>query len=107
MICFLRIDYGFIVLMIFGVGWLALRRMDWFVRPGVAGYALMFATGLVIAVIIEWGAVYVLDRWRYTASMPILPGLGVGLSPVLQMLLLPPVIFKLTAWWLDKRRRRT
>ena len=98
---------GVIVLMIFGVGWLALRRMDWFARPGLTGYGLMLVTGFLIAVLIEWGAVYVLDRWRYAASMPILPGLGIGLSPVLQMLILPPVIFKLTAWWLDKRRRRT
>ena len=98
---------GFIVLMIFGVGWLVLRRMDWFARPGLTGYGLMLVTGFLIGVLIEWGAVYILDRWRYTASMPMLPGLGIGLSPVLQMLILPPVIFKLTAWWLDKRRRRT
>lgn len=98
---------GVIVLMIFGVGWLALRRMDWFARPGLSGYFLMLVTGFVIAVIVEWSAVYALDRWRYAASMPMLPGLGIGLSPVLQMLILPPVIFKLTARWLDQQTMRT
>lgn len=96
---------GIIVLVIFSVGWVVLHRSDWFDRPGLAGYALMLFTGFAIAVIIEWGAVYVIDRWSYTASMPQLPGLGVGLSPVLQILVLPPVIFKVAAWWLNRRQR--
>lgn len=91
---------GVIVLMIFGVGWLFVRRIDWFTRPGLTGYALMLITGFAIAAFVEWGAVYVLDRWRYAESMPMIPGLGIGLSPVLQMLVLPPVIFKLTTRWL-------
>lgn len=96
---------GVIVLIIFGVGWWVLRRADWFVRPGTSAYALMLVTGLIIAILIEWIAVYGLGRWSYTTRMPILPGLGVGLSPVLQMLLLPPVIFKTAAWWLERRQR--
>ena len=95
---------GVIVLLTFTVGWAVLRRSDWFDRPGLSGYALMIFTGLVIAVVVEWVAVYFIDRWSYTASMPQLPGLGVGLSPVLQMLVLPPVIFKVTAWWLGRRQ---
>ena len=96
---------GVIVLMIFGVGWWVLRRADWFVRPGIAAYALMLVTGLIIAVLIEWFAVYGIGRWSYTARMPVVPVLGVGLSPLLQMLLLPPFIFKAAAWWLERRRR--
>ena len=96
---------GIIVLIIFGVGALVLGRSDWFYRPGPAGYALMLFTGFVIAVLIEWIAVYVLGRWSYGASMPRLPGLDIGLSPVLQMLVLPPAIFKLTAWCLKRRQR--
>ena len=96
---------GVIVLIIFGMGWWVLRRADWFVRPRASAYALMLVTGLIIAVLIEWIAVYGLGRWSYTARMPILPVLGVGLSPVLQMLLLPPVIFNAAAWWLKRRQR--
>ena len=95
---------GVIVLIIFGMGWWVLRRADWFVRPRAPAYALMLVSGLIIAILIEWVAVYGLGRWRYTALMPILPVLGVGLSPVLQMLLLPPVIFKAAAWWLHQPR---
>ena len=95
---------GVLVLIIFGVGWMVFRRADWFVLPGLFGYVLMLMTGLVIAVLVEWIAVYGLGRWSYTTRMPVLPVLGVGLSPVLQMLLLPPVIFKAGGWWLTQRR---
>ncbi|HEX9002692.1 MAG TPA: hypothetical protein VGB07_22490 [Blastocatellia bacterium] len=30
---------GLLVLLIYAVGWGVLRRRDWFVRPGIAGYA--------------------------------------------------------------------
>lgn len=90
---------GALVLLIFVTGWAALRRRDWFVRPGVRGYALMLIAGLAIAISIELVAVYVLGRWEYTSRMPVLPGLGVGLSPVVQMLVLPPIIFRVAASW--------
>lgn len=98
---------GVIVLIIFGVGWWVLRRADWYVRPSASAYALMLATGLVISILIEWVAVYGIGRWSYAARMPVLPVLNVGLSPVLQMLLLPPLIFKLAALWFERRRRRS
>jgi len=93
---------GIIVLIIFGAGLMVLRRSDWSDRPGITGYALMLFTGLAIAVIIEWGAVYVIERWSYTANMPLVPGLGIGVVPVLQMLILPPAIFRMTGWWLSR-----
>ena len=96
---------GIIVLFIFGGGWLLLHRSDWSDRPGVSGYALMLLSGFTFAVFIEWGAVYVLGHWSYTANMPQLPGLGIGVTPILQMLVLPPLIFKVTVWLLDRRRR--
>ena len=92
---------GIIVLMIYGIGWLFLRQSDWSDRPGVWGYMLMLLSGFILAMLIEWGAVYVLGRWSYAANMPLLPGLGIGVIPILQMLILPPVIFKVTARSLD------
>jgi hypothetical protein len=95
---------GVIVLMIYGVGLAAWRRVDWFVRPAWPACIVMLLTGLVIALLVEWVAVYGIGRWSYTANMPLLPMLNVGLSPVLQMLLLPPVIFKAAAWCLNRPR---
>ncbi len=88
-----------LVLLIFAFGWIALRKRNWFLRPGVRGYALMIIAGLVIAVSVELVAVYALGRWEYAARMPLAPGLGVGLAPVAQMLVLPPIIFRVVASW--------
>lgn len=90
---------GLLVLLIFAFGRVVLRERNWFTRPGVRGYALMLIAGLVIATSIELVAVYALGRWEYAARMPLVPWLGVGLAPVAQMLVLPPIIFRVVAWW--------
>ncbi|MDI1237400.1 MAG: hypothetical protein PSV26_07950 [Polaromonas sp.] len=94
---------GLIVMLIFGVGWAVRGRSDWTDQPGWAAYVLMLMTGFSVAVIVEWVGFYGLNRWSYTASMPLLPGLGIGVVPVLQMLILPPVIFRITGWWFARR----
>lgn len=43
----------------------------------------------------EWTNVYVRQSWAYSGWMPILPGTGIGLSPLLQWLVVPTVGF---AW---------
>jgi hypothetical protein len=88
---------GLLVLLIFGAGWAALRRSDWFVNPGRNGYVLMLAVGLVISVVVEWTAVHVTGRWVYGPRMPIIPLFDIGLTPVAQMLALPPLIFRAVA----------
>ena len=95
---------GFIVMLIFGVGWAVRGQSDWTDQPGWAAYALMLMTGLSVAVIVEWVGFYGLNRWNYTASMPLLPGLGIGVVPVLQMLILQSLIFRITGWWLARMR---
>jgi hypothetical protein len=95
---------GALVLLIFAAGGAVFRRRDWFVRPGVYGYALMLGSGLVTGVIVEWAAVHVLGRWEYTSLMPVVPSLGVGLAPVAQMLVLPPIIFRVVAAWRSSPR---
>jgi hypothetical protein len=35
----------------------------------------------------------------YTAQMPLVPGLAIGVVPVAQMLVLPPLLFRLVAVW--------
>jgi hypothetical protein len=88
---------GVLVLLIFGAGWAALRRSDWFVNPGRRGYVLMLAAGLVIGVVVEWAAVHVLGRWAYAPQIPVIPIFNIGLTPVAQMLALPPLIFRAVA----------
>ncbi len=88
---------GVLVLLIYAVGWLAARRQNWFERPGARGYALMLVSGLTIAVAVEWVGVHVLQRWTYLPAMPLLPVIDIGIVPIVQMLVLPPLIFRIVA----------
>jgi hypothetical protein len=90
---------GLLVLLIYVAGWAVLRRRDWFVHPGGIGCALILLAGFVIGVSVEWLAVFIGNRWEYTARMPLVPLLGVGLAPVAQMLVLPLLTFRIIAIW--------
>ncbi len=90
---------GIMVLLIVVAGSIVLRQSDWFVSPGVRGYLVMITAGLFLAMLVEWGAMHILDRWEYTPSMPTLPVFHIGLVPIAQMLILPPLIFRIVATW--------
>ena len=85
------------VLLIVAAGWITLQQENWFEHPAVPGYIVMLTTGFLLAVLVEWVGVHVLGRWQYTETMPVVPGLGVGVIPIAQMLLLPPLIFRIAA----------
>lgn len=58
--------------------------------PVPRDFLLLAAFGACIAVFVEYKA-FLLERWAYTPAMPVVPLLGVGLSPLLQMTLLLPL----------------
>jgi hypothetical protein len=60
----------------------------------------------LVDVSIEWVAVYVVERWAYTPQMPLVPGLGIGIVPITQMLVLPPLIFRVVAAWYSRTLTR-
>jgi hypothetical protein len=41
----------------------------------------------------EWRHAVVLRHWSYSALMPVVPGLGIGVFPLLQWILIPPTAF--------------
>jgi len=53
------------------------------------------ALGVASTIGLEWVNVDVLGNWAYAPSMPTLPILGTGLSPLFQWLILPPLAFVL------------
>jgi hypothetical protein len=91
-----------VVLLIFRIGWLVTGQCDWYLQPGVRGYAVLLLSGAVISVAVEWITIYGAQWWAYSSDMPLLPGLKIGLAPVAQMLVLPPMICTLLAWWRRK-----
>ena len=79
---------------------------DWPSR-GFAGTAwITVFLGLIYTIYSEWMNVNVRGTWAYAASMPTLPGLGTGLSPLLQWIAVPLMAFGMTQYILDLRRGR-
>ena len=84
----------------------ARRSRAWVASPGWRDVLWFASIGVGITVVIEWMALHGwwLASWRYSAAMPVIPGLGVGLVPVLQWLILPPLVVVLVARQLRGRR---
>ena len=69
----------------------ALIRGDphWIQQPKENEYLAAGLLGGLVACMVEYKAL-AFHRWAYAAAMPIVPVLGIGLSPLLQMILLTP-----------------
>jgi len=78
---------------------LTVRSASWVLTPRRKSIALFVLVGLIITLVIEFVAVRVPWGWAYTTSMPRLPLLGAGLMPVLQWLILPPIVL-----WIVRRQ---
>ncbi len=69
------------------------RNLFWVADPAAyarfSTWVITIALGVAMAVAFEWWALGT-GRWSYADGMPLLPGLGVGLVPVLQMFVIPP-----------------
>ena len=64
----------------------------WVKRPTRAQVVIFIGVGLAVTVLLEILATRVFGRWSYSETMPVVPGLGVGLLPLAQWLLLPPIV---------------
>jgi len=64
-------------------------KKNWFVRNNRRDEAMprlyIVITGIVVAAIIEYKAVYIFHQWTYSNPMPTV--FGLGLSPLLQLVL--------------------
>lgn len=68
---------------------LAARRLDWAHLHARWPYAIYFAVGLALTTARERWAVSV-GRWRFRDAMPTIA--GIGLSPLLQWIIIPAAI---------------
>lgn len=59
----------------------------------VRRWAMAFGVGYTVGS--EWVNTQVLERWTYTEAMPVVPGLDVSLTPILQWIAVPWLAF---AW---------
>ena len=62
---------------------------DWILTSDKVGLVVFFTVGLLITIGFELLATGPLNRWEYSPLMPIIPVIRVGLSPVMQWLIIP------------------
>jgi hypothetical protein len=74
-------------------------KRDWPARGYIAVATFAIAFGLAYTIFSEWLNTEVRHSWTYSVSMPRLPIIGTGLSPLMQWLLVPA-----TAFWLARPR---
>lgn len=77
------------------------RRRRWVLAPSRREVAGFVAVGVAITAMIEWLATrgHWAQTWAYSSAMPLIPGIGVGLSPLLQWAVVPPMVL-----WFARRQ---
>jgi hypothetical protein len=96
MICFVGTlgDLAFTLFVYLIIGLLK-EDFDWISKINKNDFVVLILVGFLFAVGIEWRAL-LFDRWKYTTVMPIIPYFKVGLTPILQMIILLPLSIYLT-----------
>lgn len=95
---------GLIVLVAFWTTSSIWRDRAWFMRPDLWQITSYVLVGLFVTFVVEHLATRSTDpnwSWRYSELMPIVPGLGIGLTPLLQWMLIPPAVV-----WFSRRQLR-
>ncbi len=65
------------------------KNSGWAKRFNRQRFMFLIVLGFLWAVGVEYHAVEMAHRWAYAPSMPMIPILNVGVSPVLQMVIVP------------------
>ncbi len=76
------------------------RSRYWFLARRLSHWVSFVGIGLVLALASEYTAIHYRNLWQYSERMLVVPGLDIGLTPILQWLILPPVVLVLlTSGW--------
>lgn len=76
--------------LVYGVGALLTRRSTWGLQAQWRDFALAAIAGGTVATAYEWLTQFT-GRWTYTVEMPIVPVIGVGLWPLMQLTIITPI----------------
>ena len=79
----------------------AVRSRNWIRHPRTRDVLGFLGVGVTITTVFEWLATGALGRWAYADTMPVVPLVRVGLLPLLQWIVLPPLIV-----WFVRRQLR-
>jgi len=103
----LRASLGDVVLTLIAYGsvWTYRRSGTWLESAHYVDVAVFVATGLVLTGCAEWLSVRVLGRWSYDARMPLI--FGIGIAPLAQWVVVPPLALVLTRRFHNREGHRS
>ena len=83
-----------IMLLAYWIVSVALGSRLWILAPTAVPLIGFIVLGVLITAVIEWLATrgHWIGSWTYSAAMPVVPGVGIGLSPLLQWVMVPPLV---------------
>ena len=71
------------------------RNRRWFLSLNGMNFVGFVMVGILYLVFSEWLNVHIWKSWSYNELMPITPWLKVGLAPLVQWIIVPPVVILL------------
>jgi hypothetical protein len=72
------------------------KNLNWVCDSNVKHHAIFVLMGVVYTLFSEYINVYIKSSWSYSEYMPLLPYVNIGLIPLVQWVILPPVIVFIT-----------
>lgn len=81
------------------------RPIPWLRRADHADAAIV-AMGVLTTIVIEWISTRWLGRWAYRESMPLVPLIGIGWSPLAQWVVIPLIALRILRRRGDSARLR-
>lgn len=75
------------------------RSRGWILAPTRSQVLGFVGAGLLITIVTEWLSTQVLGRWAYGPEMPVVPLLRIGVLPILQWVVMPPLVL-----WMVRRQ---
>jgi len=85
-----------IMLAIFLILSLYYKGSGWLRHIKVKHYLFFVTIGFAYTFLSEYRNVYITQLWSYSEYMPVIPYFGVGLIPLIQWLVLPPIVLFIT-----------
>lgn len=81
----------FIVAGIYALMTIIYRTRTWIFTMSKSTWVVLVLVSISVAILVEWWGIYT-GRWSYSDLMPIIPFLSMGVTPILQMTILVPII---------------
>jgi hypothetical protein len=72
------------------------RNLNWVYFSNVKHHAIFVLMGFAYTFLSEYVNVHIKGSWSYSEYMPLLPFTNIGLVPLVQWIILPPVIIFIT-----------